>query len=355
MATFQRRLRREQVSHRDQGEPDVDDPAWKKGGKRGRKGPRKAVEPTLEIKLLLAQANEAFIAKDYDRAEDLATRVIQMNAETYAAHALLSGIFLERGETQMGIVAQMSAAHLRPTDVGLWQSCINLILDNRREDRSSYLKDAIYCYTRMVRIDPKDLEARYQRALLLRELGHKGRAAHEFEQMLDMLPHDTTILRQLAEVYVDLGEIDKAKQQYRRHISLASEVDGLPGDSFTWSDVNIFVELLGYSGEYVDGIKELKSLSRWLLGRELEKYWDDIQQDDREWDADDSPRRIATEGFTQGLYTREAYGDGLPLELRVKLGIYRLKADPGQFAEAMVRTRNDSKYPKHFTLSNPKL
>ena len=313
----------------------VDDPDWRKGGKPGRRGPRKAAESTLEIKLLLAQANEAFIAMDYDRAEGIATQVIQMNAETYAAHALLSGIFLERGETQLSIVAQMSAAHLRPKDVSLWQSCVNLILDNSREDRSSYLKDAIYCYSRMVGIDPKDFESRYQRALLLRELGHNSRAAHEFEQMLDMLPHDTTVLRQLAEVYIDLDEINKAKQQYRKHIELATEADGSPSDYFSWSDVNIFVELFGYNSEYLEGIKELKALSRWLLGREEETCWNGIQ-DDREWDADDRPRRTTTEGFILGRFGRETYGEGLPLELRVKLGVYRVKANLGQLSEAMV-------------------
>lgn len=336
VASFQQRLRREQTNRDGQRQSQVNDPGSKKGSKHGRRGPRKAAEPTLEIKLLLSQANEAFISKDYDTAEELATQVIQMNAETYAAHALLSGIFLERGETQMGIVAQMSAAHLRPKDVSLWRSCANLILEHSREDRPSYLKDAIYCYTRMVQINPKDIESRYQRALLLRELGQKGRAAHEFEQMLEMLPHDTTILRQLAEVYVDLNEIERAKEQYRRHILLAGEVDGSAAEAFTWSDINIFVELFGYNGEYVEGIKQLKALSRWLLGREQESYWDEIQEDDREWDADDSPRRVVTVGFIQGLFTRESYGEGLPLELRVKLGLYRLKADLSQLREAMV-------------------
>lgn len=334
VATFQQSLRREQRDS--QEESQVNDLGWKRGGKLGRRGPRKPAEPSLEIKLLLSQANEAFISKDYDRAEELSVQVIQMNAETYAAHALLSGIFLERGETQMGIVAQMSAAHLRPKDVNLWRSCVNLILNHSRDDRPSYLKDAIYCYTRMIQINPKDVESRYQRALLLRELGQKGRAAHEFEQMLDMLPYDATILRQLAEVYVDLNEIEKAKEQYRRHISHAAEDNVSEDEGFSWSDINIFVELFGYKGEYLEGIKELKTLSRWLLGREQESYWDNIQEDDREWDADDLPRRIMTEGFILGRFARETYGEGLPLELRVKLGLYRLKADAGQLREAMV-------------------
>ncbi|KAI9789279.1 MAG: transcription factor TFIIIC subunit tfc4 [Peltula sp. TS41687] len=326
VATFQQNLR-------NRGRSRDDDSSSRRVGRRG---PRKPAEPSLEIKLLLSQANEAFISKDYDRAEECAIEVIQMNAETYAAHALLSGIFLERGETQMGIVAQMSAAHLRPKDVSLWRSCVKMILDHSIDDRRRYLKDAIYCYTRMIQINPKDIESRYQRALLLRELGHKGKAVHEFETMLEILPHDPTLLRQLAEVYVDLNEVEKAKEQYRSYIAAAAEPDDPEAESFSWSDLNIFVELFGYKGECLEGVKELKTLSRWLLGREQESYWDDIQEDDREWDAEDSPRRILTEGFVQGLFARESYGEGLPLELRVKLGVYRLKADTEHLNEAML-------------------
>ena len=83
----------------------------------------------------------------------------------------------------------------------------------------------------------------YQRALLLRELKHKVRAAREFEQMLDMIPEDTTILRQLAETYIDLGEVGKARERYQNHIERAMEAGGLPGDGISWSDLNIYVEL----------------------------------------------------------------------------------------------------------------
>ena len=315
----------------------VDEPGWRKGGKRGPKGPRKPVEPSLEIKLLLSQANEAFIARDYDRTEELATRVINMNAETYAAHALLSAVFLEQGQVQMGVVAQMSAAHLRPREASVWQTCVKLILEKGRAYSGRYLNDAVYCYTRILGINPKDFEARYQRALLLRELKHKGRAAREFEQMLDMIPEDTTILRQLAETYIDLGEVGKARERYQTHIERAMEAGGLPGDGFSWSDLNIYVELFDYDAEYLEGIKELKALSRWLLGREGESYWNEID-DDREWDADDAPRRLSVAGFRSNRFGRHTYGEGLPLELRIKLGIYRLKGSIGELGEAFVST-----------------
>ncbi|KAI9851300.1 MAG: transcription factor TFIIIC subunit tfc4 [Thelocarpon superellum] len=306
-----------------------------RGGRRGPRGPRKPVEPPMEIKLLLAQANGAFVNGEYERAEELANQVLLMNDETYAAHALLSGIYLEQGEIRLGIIAFLSAAHLRPKDPSLWRSCAHLILEHGRENRAEYLKDAIYCFTQLIRINAKDVESRYERALLVRELGLKGRAANELYQIHDMLPRDTTVLRLLAEISIDNNDVDRATQLYRSYFSDMLVNSPQSGDVFDWSDVNVFVELMGYQEEYADGIAELKMLSRYLLGREDETYWDDIDQDDREWDAEDHPRRAVVPGFTPGRFEQASYGAGLPLELRVKMGAYRLNLGHEHLSEAL--------------------
>ncbi|KAI9806627.1 MAG: hypothetical protein M1825_006084 [Sarcosagium campestre] len=313
----------------------VDDPNWKKGGKRGRRGPLKPPEPPLEIKLLLSRANDAFINKDYDLVEEIATKVIQMDAGTYAAHAMLSGVFIERGEIQLGIIAQLSAAHLRPRNTGLWRKCVDLILENVADSGASFVKDAIYCCSRIIKHDPKDFEARYQRASLLREVGHVGRAAVELEQILKMVPEDTTVLKPLAEIYIDLGEAEKAKEHYRNRIASILENEDPSSGVLTWSDINIYVELFGYQEQFYEGLVELRRLSRWLLGRSEETYWDDFKDDDREWDSQDSPRRVACANFKPGLYPRTVYGDGLPVELRIKLGLYRLKLGREYVSESL--------------------
>jgi len=61
------------------------------------------------------------------------------------------------------------------------------------------------------------------------------------------------------------------------------------------------------------------------LGRGRETHWDDIVEDDREWDSKDIPRRSQVQHFSPGQYGSMTYGDGLPLEIRIKLGIYRLR------------------------------
>ena len=334
---FQQKLKQRRGANRESTDDAGRSIYGNRGGRRGPRGPRKPLEPSLEIKMLLSQANAAFVAGEYDTAEALANRIILMNDETYTAHALLSGIYFEQGDTRLGIIANLSAAHLRPRDPSLWRSCAHLILEHGRENRAEYLKDAIYCFSQLIRINPKDFESRYERALLVRELGLHGRAAKELYQIHEMLPRDTNVLRLLAEIYIDTKEIEKAKQLYQQYITEELNGDADSPPMIGWSDINVFIELFSYQEEYSEGIMQLRALSRCLLGREDETFWDDFLDDDREWDADDYPRRISVDGFVPNRHERIAYGEGLPLELRVKLGIFRLNSNRRDLTEPLVR------------------
>lgn len=255
----------------------------------------------------------------------------------FAAHSLLSEIHLARGDKDKALTALFNGAHTRPRDVQVWSRVAKLILERAGDDRMAALNDAIYCYTRIIGVDATNMHARYQRAALNRELGYNGRAVLEYERMLKLLPHDTIVLRHLTEVCIDLGEVERAKNHYDVSIAYYLSDAEASGMKFSWSDINIYGELFSYLRRYAEGISTLKSLSRWLLGRGRETYWDDIVEDDREWDSEDIPRRSQVQQFDPGQYGSVTYGDGLPLELRIKLGIYRLKLG-NQVKEALVRT-----------------
>lgn len=307
-----------------------------RGGKGIKRGPRKPLEPSPEFKMLHSEATSAFIDGDYDRAIDLVKQAIQVNPEMFAAHSLLSEIFLARGEKDKALTALFSGAHTRPKDPTVWAKVAKLILERAGEDRQAALNDVIYCYSRVIDIDPKNYNARFQRAAVYRELGYNGRAATEYERILKELPHNTRALRHLAETYIDLNDVQKAIDHYMNSVDYYMSLEPDEEIEFSWSDVNICVELFAYAHRYQEGLHVLKSLSRWLLGRKEDDIWDQIEEDDREWDADDFPRRIKTDGFEPGLYPRESYGSSLPLELRVKLGVFRLKMGDRYNNEALV-------------------
>ncbi|OJD18911.1 hypothetical protein AJ78_01097 [Emergomyces pasteurianus Ep9510] len=314
-----------------------------RGGKGIKRGPRKPLEPSLEFKNLHSEATSAFIDADYERATVLVKKAIQINPEMFAAHSLLSEIFLAQGQKDKALAALFSGAHTRPKDPAVWMKVAKLILERAGEDRTSELQDVVYCYSRVIEIDQKNYDIRFERAAVYRELGHNGKAAQEYERLLKDLPHNTIALRLLAETYIDLNEVDKAKSRYDESIAYYASLSLEEATDFTWSDVNIYVEFFSYLNDYEQGIFALKSLSRWLLGRKGDTEWDSIVEDDREFDAEDFPRRTDVTFFVPNKYPIESYGAGLPLELRVKLGIYRLKLGLQYREEAL----------SHFSWLNP--
>lgn len=316
--------------------PDESENFGARGNKGVRRGPRKPLEPSLEFKNLHSEATSAFIDSDYDRAVVLVKQAIQINPEMFAAHSLLSEIFLAQGHKDRALAALFSGAHTRPRDPGVWLNVAKLILERAGDDRTPALQDALYCYSRVVEIDPTDHDTRFKRASIYRELGHNGKAVNEYDRILKDLPHNMAALRQLSEVYIDLNEIEKAKSRYEDSIA---HYKSLPLDDsmdFTWSDVNIYVEFFSYLGDFEKGVSSLRSLSRWLLGRQNDTQWDLVMEDDREWDADSFPRRADMPWFVPDEYPAESYGIGLPLELRIKLGTYRLKMGIKYRDEALV-------------------
>ncbi|PGH19184.1 hypothetical protein AJ80_04154 [Polytolypa hystricis UAMH7299] len=296
-----------------------------RGGKGIKRGPRKPLEPSAEFKSLHSAATSAFIDSDYDRAIVLVKQAIQINPEMFAAHSLLSEIFLAQGHKDKALAALFSGAHTRPKDPTVWMNVAELILDRAGNDKASALQDVVYCYSRAIEIDQTNYKVRFQRAAIYRELGYNGKAAQEYERLLKDLPHNTIALRQLAEIYIDLNDVERARNHYDNSISYYTSLGLEEAADFTWSDVNIYVELFSYLNDFAQGISVLKSLARWLLGRKDDVQWDTIREDDREWDVDDYPRRVDMPWFIQGQYPVDTYGQGLPLELRMKLGVYRLK------------------------------
>lgn len=317
----------------------------KKGIKRGQ---RKPLEPSVEFKALHSQATMAFIDNDFEEAEKLALKAIGVNPEMFPAHSLLSEVHMARGHPAKALAALWNGAHTRPRDIQVWLRVAQLILERGGEDKNSATRDAIYCFNRIIAVDSSDVKARHQRAALHRDLGNHGKAAYDYEYLLKQFPHETTILRLLAETYIDLDDVDKAIFHYNHSYSHYQVKEPKQVISVSWSDINVYAELYGIKREYAKGIDQIKSLSRWLLGRGSDTFWGDFDTDDREWDFEDEPRRTLAKGFVAGQHDAALYGNGLPIELRIKLGIYRLNMGEQYLHEAIVRFNWEKGYLQPF-------
>ncbi|KAH6603389.1 hypothetical protein Trco_008164 [Trichoderma cornu-damae] len=295
---------------------------------RGARGPRKAAKPRGDITARLAKVNQAFLSGDYSKALDLVSEVIRINAETHQAWTALSSIFREQGENARALSAMVYAAHLRPKDVAAWLECASFALDAISEDEASNLHTARLCYSAALRADPTNLDARLGKATVCHRQGHLAAAISEYSIVLKYHPYDLDIVRKLAEACIDNknteSAVPSAIMAYRRYFDYEIENTPSYGADAPWHDIGIYVELIASTGAYAEAIHELKALSRWLVGRLQEQYWDHWQIDDCEWDETDE-RRSHVPHFHDSLFSPELYGPSLPLDLRVRLAIYRLR------------------------------
>lgn len=160
------------------------------------------------------------------------------------------------------------------------------------------------------------------------------RARNEARRCLQADPGDVEAMKSLAEISASLNEPEQATPYFKSLIDSCMKKGDPDGTQLTWETVNWYIDTLLEAKQYRDALQGLTTVSRWLLGRADETYWDELD-DDREWDIDDEPRRVAIPAFQKNRVTSERYGEGLPIELRVKLGLIRVSLGKQYLDEAV--------------------
>lgn len=321
----------------------------KKHGTRGRPksrkiGPRPIADPGPEFKEMQRLANEAYVKEDYVTALSYAKAAIELNPEVFSAYSLLSEIFASMGDEAESIGALMGGA---PTqrDKQLWYLLLDRIesIDPREYPTMNLaMKDKLSaaCLTSIIALDSEDWSARYKKLAIEVRRQRYSSCVTLCRKMLRITPHDKQTLVTMArmgtanarQTSLHLRPIIKSFESTINHfvkLNNPSETD------LDFSFLLIYLDLLDKEGDYNYALFRLKSLSRWIQKRAKETYWDKVE-DDREFDFEDVPRRIAIAEFVrQKRKRRGSYGKGLPLEIIIKMGVFRLRMSPPNFDEAI--------------------
>ena len=308
-----------------------------------KRGPRKAAPMAPDVAKRMGEANSHWMAGDFDRAVEVASDVIRINAETYQAWLLLATIWDDEGKLAKAANALFYAAHLRPKHLEAWMTAANYCLERTGKAKESFYPTASQCLSFALRQIPNSYEPRIKKARLNFIRGKYQVAVSDFNKALKLRPHDREVLRELADACFEYGITTDGIAQYQKTIAHLRSVPDETGAQFSWEDTVLYISLLEYDDQWEEAIKEIKSISRWLLGREDETFWDNVVDNDCEWDVDDSRRKDIPE-FSPVNHPLSTYGANLIMELRVRLGINRLNI--GHFEEAMV-----SDYPNSTCIS----
>ena len=317
-----------------------------KGRPKGKKvGPRPVADPGPEFKELQRLANEAYMKEDYQTAMGYAKDAIRLNPDIFSAYSLLSEIYAAVGNEADSIGTLMGGA---PTqrDKNLWYLILERI---QKLDLSEYptmtraTQDrlAVGCLTSIINLDSDDWDARNMKLLYEVRRQRYLSCIILCRKMLQLKPHDVPTLIIMArmgtanarQTSLHLNEITELFESSINHF-LRTDKKNPSESALDFSFLYAYLDLLDKAKKYDYGLYRLKTLSRWIQRRANETYWNDLD-DDREFDFEDV-RRVTVPGFARQKKKRRGnYGASLPLEIIVKMGIFRLRMTPPNFDEAM--------------------
>lgn len=110
--------------------------------------------------------------------------------------------FEELGEEEKSIQCRIVGAHLTSNASDEWKS-----LARRSRERGLY-QQSIYCLQQAIKKNRLDVDAIWDRAVMLKDSGRLRAAVDAFNAILKIQPHDAEVLRELIPLLVSLGEYD---------------------------------------------------------------------------------------------------------------------------------------------------
>ncbi|EGN99637.1 hypothetical protein SERLA73DRAFT_159861 [Serpula lacrymans var. lacrymans S7.3] len=277
------------------------------------------------LRSLIGEGNQAYVDSDLPEAIRIMQEVIRIEPRAASAWSVLAQCYEDTDEPQKALQLRIMAAHLRH-DAEEWDRLA------RHSKDLGYNQQALYCYRKLYRLDPSNVDALWDRACLAKDMGELRTARHSLVAILKRFPHDLTVLNEVRPILIELSELSLCASLYQgafdhhQQSNSLGRADGTREDNekaanhFGLLEVLVLADLYNSLGEYEHAINTIRKGCRWLQGRAAQKFWD-VCDDDREYDlpGDDGGDIYPRAGDVRpGLYT-------LDVNARHRLAIARLK------------------------------
>ncbi|PWN18991.1 TPR-like protein [Microstroma glucosiphilum] len=290
-----------------------------------------AVSP--EVARLLSEANLAYVNMELEEAIEKLQEVIRIDPTVKSAWSTLANCFREQGDFERETQAKSIEAILTPRATDLWISLAH------RHDELGQVHEAIKCFERAIRTsrekDRSDvLDAMWDRACLLRDLEDDKAALTAFKALLRVRPHNAEVLAQLVPLCLKANRrmeairlLESSWEFNRTHFPDPTSGEGLRFASFTGSEIVTLCDLLLLNNEPLAALNIVRQGSRWLQGRSTEIFWDDVLDDDREFDESrEGANRGGVAEYGRRVEMAPVYPP-LDTQLRLRLGYARAKME----------------------------
>ncbi|KAE9396193.1 TPR-like protein, partial [Gymnopus androsaceus JB14] len=273
------------ISIQDQEETFKDDLRAASGVGKRRKGKTRASGPALsqQVRSLIGDGNQAFVDSDLPGAIRIMQEVIRIEPRAAPAWSVLAQCYEDIQQKDRALQLRIMAAHLIH-DAEEW--------DRLAQENLGFHQQALYCYRKVYSLDPSNVDALWERAVLAKEIGDLRIASQSFLAILKRFPHDLTVLSEIRPILLELGELatgatlfQNAFDHYQQRFPAGSgPISGPPG-SFSILNLLVLSDLYNTLEDFDKAIRVIKAGSRWLQGRGDQRYWD-LLEDDREFDIE---------------------------------------------------------------------
>ncbi|KAJ7159083.1 TPR-like protein [Mycena crocata] len=263
---------------------------------------------SFHTKALIGTGNQAYV--DGDRAAALRTmlEVLRIEPRAAAAWTVLAQCYEDEGREAPAGSAERRAGEGKALQLRIMGAHVKQ--DAEEWDRLArvsrelgYRQQALYCWAKAGNIDPTNVQAQWDRAVLARELGDFNTTRIALLAILARFPHDLAILGELRPLLIDAGDLHTCVSLFAgafEHFRGAfpsgepgagkTEGEGEEGDvnetprCFGLLEVLVLADLYNALEEHERAVEVVRRGCRWLQGRAAQAYWD-LCSDDREWDV----------------------------------------------------------------------
>uniref|UniRef100_A0A182PK85 General transcription factor 3C polypeptide 3 n=1 Tax=Anopheles epiroticus TaxID=199890 RepID=A0A182PK85_9DIPT len=189
---------------------------------------------------LMGQANLCYARGDADTAKDLCMEIIRQVPLAHEPFITLAQIH-ESDDPEKYLQYSQIAAHLNPSDAEQWARVAEIFIERGEID------EALKCYTRCIRSNPKNIDMRLKRARLMETRDEKQAFKYYFN-MLPLIPQEQadlliSIAKRVAEKFHKETNVSAALEAMQQAYRTAKE-------KFSMEDINLLVELLIANGHY---------------------------------------------------------------------------------------------------------
>ncbi|KAI0315216.1 hypothetical protein OF83DRAFT_1133046 [Amylostereum chailletii] len=261
------------------------------GRKRGRKGRQAGPQLSQQVKALVGEGNQAYVDNDLQECMRIMQEVIRIEPRAASAWSVLANCYVDLEQPEKALQLRIMAAHLHH-DAEEWE---HLARDSREK---GFNQQALYCFGKVVSLNPENVSALWDRASLAKELGEHRIARNSLLGILKRIPHDLTVLEEIRPILIELSDFalcaelfHKSFDHYASSFPLGHGLDPntgaeIPGGGFGLMELLVLADLYNSMGEHDKAVHVIRSGCRWLQGRKEQKFWDACE-DDREFDEKD--------------------------------------------------------------------